>query len=194
MLGIDPGTLRLGWGVVEAEGNRLTVLDFGVLKARANQPVGQRLHLLAKSLRRIAAEHRPDEAAVEEAFYGRDAKAAQRIGEARGAVHVVLADAAIPVTGYANNVVKKAVTGRGRATKAQVQAMVQRILSLDRPITSTDAADALALAICHHQRGALPGAENRLPERIAQAMAREDARRGRTRAKRPTTEPDGDRR
>ncbi|MGE0192550.1 MAG: crossover junction endodeoxyribonuclease RuvC [Planctomycetota bacterium] len=183
VLGIDPGTRHLGWAVVEAEGPRLVARGFGVLSARANLPVPKRLMLLAEGLRRVVAEHRPAAGALEEAFYGRDARAAQRIGEARGAIHLVLAEAGVPVTGYANNVVKKAVTANGRASKAQVMAMVQRILALPDAVTASDAADALALAICHLQQGRVVGprsVEHRgapgLSPRIAEALAREAAR------------------
>lgn len=178
VLGVDPGTRHLGWAVVEAEGARLTARAFGVLSARANLPVPKRLMLLADGLRRVVAEHRPVAGALEEAFYGRDARAAQRIGEARGAIHLVLAEAGVPVTGYANNVVKKAVAANGRASKTQVMAMVQRILGLADPVTAADAADALALAICHLQQGRLPGAPPGVSPRIAAALAREAAREG----------------
>lgn len=188
VLGIDPGTRHMGWAVVEADGPRLVSRGYGVLSARANLPVQKRLMLLAEGLRRVVAEHRPAAGALEEAFYGRDARAAQRIGEARGAIHLVLAEAGVPVTGYANNVVKKAVTANGRASKAQVMAMVQRILALPDAVTASDAADALALAICHLQQGrvvAQRGVEQLGPPgmsppgvspRIAEALAREAAR------------------
>ena len=170
VLGVDPGTRHMGWAIVEAHGPRLVALGHGVLSARANLPVPRRLMILADGLRRIVAEHRPVAGAIEEAFYGRDARAAQRIGEARGAIHLVLAEAGVPVTGYANNVVKKAVTANGRASKLQVMAMVQRILALPDAVTASDAADALALAICHLQRGRLAGPASGLSPRIAEAL------------------------
>ncbi len=180
VLGIDPGTRHLGWAVVESSGARLISHGHGVLTARANLPVPRRLLTLATALRRIVAEHRPVAAALEEAFYGRDARAAQRIGEARGAIHLVLAEAGVPATGYANNVVKKAVAANGRASKAQVMAMVQRILRLENPVTASDAADALALAICHIQQGRLVANADAggLSPRIAEALRRAGAPAG----------------
>ncbi len=177
VLGIDPGTLAVGWGIVERRGNKLAALAHGTFRAQPKEPIQQRLATIAAALRGVLAEHAPTEAAIEEAFYGRDARAAQRIGEGRGALLLVLAEAGLPVTGYANNVVKKAVTGVGRASKSQVQAMVGRVLGLDETPGSFDAADALALAVCHHQRPELPGGGG-LPPRIAEAV--KQARRGRT--------------
>jgi len=134
--------------------------------------------LLAAGLREVLARHAPTEAAIEEAFYGRDARAAQRLGEARGALLLVLAEAGLEVTGYANNVVKKAVTGVGRASKIQVQTLVTRILGLETPPASFDAADALALALCHHQRPEMPGSAGLAP-RVAAAIEAAKARRPR---------------
>ena len=157
VLGIDPGTHVLGWGVVAREGSRLTTVGFGVVRAPANAPIEVRLRVIAKGLREVVAAHRPDSAAIEDVFYGRDVRAAVRIGEGRGAALVVMADAGLAVTSYTNNVVKRAVAGAGRASKESVRAMVRTVLglaSLDGPL---DASDALALAICHQHRHGLVG-------------------------------------
>jgi len=175
VLGLDPGTVAVGWAVVEGRGGRRIALGHGTLRADAKLPIARRLALLAAGLREVLATHRPNEAAIEEAFYGRDARAAQRLGEARGALLLVLAEADLEVTGYANNVVKKAVTGVGRASKAQVATMVTRVLGLATPPESFDAADALALALCHHQRPDLPGSTG-VPPRLAAAIAAAKAR------------------
>ncbi len=106
------------------------------------------------------------------------ARASQRLAEARGALLLVLAEAGLEVTGYANNVVKKAVTGVGRASKIQVQTLVTRILGLETPPASFDAADALALALCHHQRPEMPGSAGLAP-RVAAAIEAAKARRPR---------------
>ena len=170
ILGLDPGTRLVGWGVVEASGSRVRCLGHGVLRAPAGGRIEDRLARLAAGLREIVAAHAPAEAAIEEAFYGRDAAAAQRLGEGRGALLLTLADAGLAVEHYANNVVKKAVTGNGRASKEHVQAMLVRILALEEAPETFDASDALAIALCHHQRRGLPGDAGGLPPRVAEAL------------------------
>jgi len=165
ILGIDPGTHVLGWGVVERSGSRLVALGFGVVRARACAPVEERLATIAKGLRDVVAIHRPDEAAIEDVFYGRDVRAAVRIGEGRGAALVVAADAGLSVTSYANNVVKRAVAGAGRAAKESVHRMVLAVLGLASLEGPLDASDALALAICHHHRRGVGVATPALPAR-----------------------------
>lgn len=157
ILGIDPGTRFLGWGVIESDGPRLVAHGYGVLKANPRTELPLRLVTLARGLREVIQAHAPDVAAIEEAFYGRDARASLRLGEGRGAVLLILGEAGLPITGYANNVVKRAVTGGGRADKERVRAMVVRMLNLSEVPDSLDASDALALALCHHQRAALDG-------------------------------------
>jgi crossover junction endodeoxyribonuclease RuvC len=178
ILGIDPGTRFLGWGVVAQEGPRGRALDYGVLRADPRQELPQRLVELARGLRSVIADHRPHEAAIEEAFHGRDARAALRLGEGRGAILLVLAEAGLSVTGYANNVVKRALTGAGRASKERVAAMVTRLLGLEAPPDRADASDALALALCHLQRGAIGTESGGIPPRLAEAI-RAAQRRGR---------------
>ena len=158
VLGVDPGTHVLGWGVVAAEGRRLTALGYGVVRAPAAASIDRRLGVLAAGLREVVARFAPAEAAIEEVFFGRDARAAVRIGEGRGAALVVLAEADVPVSGYANNVVKRAVTGAGRAGKERVRTLVRAILCLQGISGPLDASDALALAICRHHVRAAPGA------------------------------------
>jgi crossover junction endodeoxyribonuclease RuvC len=172
ILGIDPGTRNVGWAVLEVRGTRLGCLAQGTLKADGRQRIDERLCSLAAGLRDVIGTWAPREVAIEEAFYGRDARAAQRIGEARGMLVLVAAEAGLDVAHYANNVVKKAVTGVGRATKEQVRIMVQRVLGMPEPPAAYDAADALALAICHHQRRGLPADGGGLPPRVAAAVRR----------------------
>ena len=180
VIGIDPGTRLMGWAVVERVGRGMVARGHGVLRAQADLPLPERLVTLAKGLRAVVRKHRPEEAAIEEAFHGRDARAALRLGEGRGAALLVLAEARLPIRGYANNVVKRAVTGAGRATKERVQAMVVRLLALTERPETLDASDALALAICHLQRppgdtgGGIPP---RLAAAIREARLQEQARR-----------------
>lgn len=149
VIGIDPGTHVCGWGVVAREGARLVPLGHGAVRAPERAPIERRLAAVAAGLREVVARFAPTAAAIEEVFYGRDVRAAVRIGEGRGAALVVLAEAGIPVTGYANNVVKRAVTGAGRAGKEGVHRMVKAILGLAAIEGPLDASDALALAVCH---------------------------------------------
>lgn len=177
VLGIDPGTRVVGWGVVDSQGVQARAVAHGVLRLPAGRPIAERLARLAEGLRAVIAQWKPQEASIEEVFYGRDVRAAVRIGEGRGAALLVLAEAGIPVTGYANNVVKKAVGGAGRAGKDRVQAMVMRILAVEQAPEAHDASDALALALCHVQRrgfaggaGGGPGLAPRVLEAIARAQ------------------------
>jgi crossover junction endodeoxyribonuclease RuvC len=163
VLGVDPGTHACGWGVVTSEpGGRLRAVAAGVVRARERDPIETRLRVVARGLREVVERHRPSEAALEEVFYGRDVRAAVRIGEGRGAALVVLAEAGIPVRGYANNSVKRSVTGSGRAGKTRVLAMVRAILGDVAGLAdgargpALDASDALALAICHHHARTAP--------------------------------------
>ncbi len=148
VLGIDPGTKVVGWGVVERQGNALRAVAWGALRARASEGVPERLRFLHEGVRALIAEHRPGAVAVEEAFFGKGARAALALGEGRGAALVAAALAGIPVRQFPPATVKKAVTGRGGAPKPQVGAMVRVILGLAEVPEPADAADALAVAIC----------------------------------------------
>ena len=175
VLGVDPGTHVCGWGVVAAQEGRLSCRGFGVVTAPSSAPIDRRLAAIAAGLRDVVARFAPAEASIEEAFYGRDVRAAVRIGEGRGAALVVLAEAGVPASGYTNNAVKHSVTGAGRAGKDRVRAMVRAILSLSSLSGPLDASDALALAICHHHArkmalaaGAVPA--GRLAPRVEAAI------------------------
>ena len=181
LLGIDPGTRVVGWGLIAKNGSRLRCIGHGAFHAQARDPIEQRLVTIAAGLRDVLAKYGPAEAAMEEAFYGRDARAAQRIGEGRGAILLVLAEAGLSVANYANNVVKKAVCGAGRASKAQVHAMVRRVLALEKAPQTFDAADALAIAICHEQRRGLPRGAGDLPPRVAEALRKAGVAKPRSR-------------
>ncbi len=152
ILGIDPGTLRLGYGLIEARGSRLAFLDAGVLVAPASEPLESRLATLARGLRALLEKHRPGEAAVEDVFVRNDPRAALSIGHARGAVLAVLGEAGLAVASYAPATIKRAVASNGRALKPQVARMVGAILGLASPTAPLDATDALATAITHALR------------------------------------------
>jgi crossover junction endodeoxyribonuclease RuvC len=148
ILGLDPGLGTTGWGLIEAEGNRLSHLANGELKTSPSAPLPERLARLAEQLEALIAEHRPEGAAVEEVFVNKNPQSTLKLGQARGVAIMLAARAGISVGEYAARLVKKAVVGNGNAEKVQVHAMVARLLPGVR-IAGPDAADALAVAITH---------------------------------------------
>ncbi len=152
LLGIDPGLRFTGWGLVEADGNRLRHLADGVIATDADAGVPERLRFLHDALAALLDEHRPHEAAVEETYVNRNGTATLKLGYARGIALLAPALAGIPVAEYAAKSVKLSVVGTGGAGKGQVGMMVRRLLP-GAVICRADAADALAVAICHaHHR------------------------------------------
>jgi len=152
ILGVDPGLRRTGWGIVAISGNALAFVAAGTVTAPLNSALAERLAALHDGLAEIVRTWQPDEAAVEETFVNRDAVATLKLGQARGIALLVPAQAGLVVAEYAPNAVKKAIVGVGHAEKAQIRAMV-RVLLPRANFDSDDAADALAIAICHaHHR------------------------------------------
>lgn len=152
LLGLDPGLRFTGWGVIEADGNRLRFLAAGVIATKSDDPVPERLKVLHDALATLLAHHRPAEAAVEETYVNRNGAATLKLGYARGVALLAPALAGVPVTEYAAKTVKLSVVGTGGADKDQVQMMVRRLLP-GAVIGRADASDALAVAICHaHHR------------------------------------------
>ena len=164
ILGLDPGLGTTGWGLIQAEGNRLSHLANGQLTTKTSAPLPQRLAALAEQLDALLAEHRPDSAAVEEVFVNANPQSTLKLGQARGVVIMTAARAGIEVGEYAARLVKKAVVGTGGADKAQVHAMVSRLLP-SVTIAGPDAADALAVAITHAHHLATARALKSSPER-----------------------------
>jgi crossover junction endodeoxyribonuclease RuvC len=148
ILGLDPGLGTTGWGLIEADGNRLAHIANGQLKTDSAEPLPKRLSHLATQLEALIADHSPASAAVEEVFVNKNPQSTLKLGQARGVVIMVAARAGIEVGEYAARLVKKAVVGNGNAEKAQVHAMVARLLP-GAKIAGPDAADALAVAITH---------------------------------------------
>jgi crossover junction endodeoxyribonuclease RuvC len=146
ILGLDPSLSRTGWGLIRAEGNRLAHVGHGAIETRATQPLAERLGALHRGLCALLAAHSPDEAAVEEVFVNRNAQSTLKLGQARGVV--LLAVSHLPVAEHATRLVKKALVGTGAAEKAQMMAMVARLLPGSGPM-GEDEADALAVAIAH---------------------------------------------
>lgn len=148
ILGIDPGSRFTGYGVVEKQAGRLLHIECGVIVPPPKAPLAERLCYISDHVAEVVARFKPESAAVEDVFFGKNWKSALALGQARGAALVALARAGLDVTAYAPTLVKQAVVGYGRAEKEQVQQMVRLLLGLPE-IPEQNAADALAIAICH---------------------------------------------
>jgi crossover junction endodeoxyribonuclease RuvC len=153
LLGIDPGLQRCGWGLVVADGARLSYVAHGVIASNPRESLAERLLAILTGLETVIAAHSPDEAAVEETYVNTNARSALALGQARGAAMIAPARAGLPVAEYAPAVIKKALVGNGQAEKGQVAFMVRRLLPAAGAV-SADAADALAVALCHAAHGA----------------------------------------
>jgi crossover junction endodeoxyribonuclease RuvC len=149
VLGIDPGTAITGYGVVEENAGELKVVAFGAIRTPAKQPLPARLQTIYRGVRNLVEEWEPASAAVEELFFSSNVRTAMSVGQARGVTLLALIDAGLPIAEYTPLTVKQAVTGYGSADKAQIQEMVRLLLGLAEPPKPDDAADALAVAICH---------------------------------------------
>jgi crossover junction endodeoxyribonuclease RuvC len=162
IIGIDPGLRRTGWGVIETIGNSLRFIASGTVTTDGELDLASRLCQLHDGLAEVVHSYQPQEAAVEQTFVNKDAVATLKLGQARGVVMLVPARAGLPVAEYAPNAVKKSVIGVGHGDKQQIHMMV-KILMPKAEFKGNDAADALAIAICH--------AHNRGGQRMRQALA-----------------------
>jgi crossover junction endodeoxyribonuclease RuvC len=152
ILGIDPGLRKCGWGVIEILGTKLSFVACGSVDPPEKLPLSERLRAIHDGLAKVVAAFAPDEAAIEETFVNKDARATLKLGAARGVAMLVPALADVSVAEYAPNQVKKTVVGAGHAEKQQIRMMIGVLLPKADPATE-DAADALAIAICHaHSR------------------------------------------
>ncbi|HZD59862.1 MAG TPA: crossover junction endodeoxyribonuclease RuvC [Anaerolineae bacterium] len=149
ILAVDPGTATTGYGVIEYEGDRFKVRDYGIISTDAKLATELRLQKIYDRLKNLIARFRPDCFVVEQLFFNSNVRTALAVGQAHGVCLLVAADGGLPVAEYTPLQVKQAVVGYGRADKAQVQQMVKAILNLHKIPKPDDAADALALAICH---------------------------------------------
>jgi crossover junction endodeoxyribonuclease RuvC len=155
ILGLDPGTASVGYGIIEERDGSTFVLGYGVIATKPKDgSTARRLQIIYEGLDLLLTEYRPDAAAVEELFFGRNITTAVKVGQARGVLLLALANAGIPVAEYSPPKIKEAVSGYGNASKRQVQYMVQNLLNLEEPPRPDDAADGLAVALTHlqHQR------------------------------------------
>jgi crossover junction endodeoxyribonuclease RuvC len=158
VLGIDPGTAHTGYGVVLAHGSMLAALDGGVLRTDAQEALEQRLAEIHARVSELIERHEPEAVAVEDLFFGQNARSAFGVGQARGVTLLAAGQAGIPCFSYTPQAVKQAVCGTGRAQKDQVQRMVGALLRLPAPPEPDHAADALAVAICHANGAVLKAA------------------------------------
>lgn len=148
VLGIDPGTAITGYGLVR-ETDRLDLVDWGVITTPAGLPLPQRLQTIYQGLAQVIKAHNPDESAVEELFFSKNVRTALAVGHGRGVALLALADAGLPIAEYKPVQIKQAIAGYGGADKHQVQEMVRMLLQLDEVPKPDDAADAVAVAVCH---------------------------------------------
>ena len=155
VLGIDPGTAVLGFGVVDSAPGGARLVECGVVSTRARDPLPTRLRLIHDAVAELLARHRPDAMAVESVFYAKNVRTTVVLGHARGVALLAGAMRDLPIAEYAPAEVKSAIVGSGRATKEQLQYMVQQLLRLRTLPRPADAADAVAVALCHCHSAAL---------------------------------------
>ncbi len=149
ILGVDPGTLFTGYGIIKYSNNELTPVAAGVIKIPASNEMARRLKLIYDELDRLIKEHKPDEFAIETAFYGKNVQSAMKIGYARGVSLLAAEMHSLPSKEYSPREVKKSVVGNGAASKEHVQYMIKKLLSVKKNKMKFDESDALAVAVCH---------------------------------------------
>jgi crossover junction endodeoxyribonuclease RuvC len=150
IFGIDPGLQRTGWGVIDVNGNRLTHVAHGIIKTDPKEETAQRLFAIFRDLSAMIVQWRPTHAAIEETFVNQNPASALKLGQARGVAMMAPANLGLSVAEYAPNLIKKSVVGAGHAEKTQIQMMIKVLLATE---AMADAADALAVAICHAHHG-----------------------------------------
>ena len=152
ILGIDPGLVQTGYGIINITQNDPQIVDYGVVKPMVNNGLASRLLTIFEDVSEIISIHKPAIFSIEDVFYGKNAKSALRLGQARGAAMVAAASAGLSIHEYSARKIKQAVTGNGNAHKEQVQFMVKATLKMDELPEPIDASDALATALCHFQQ------------------------------------------
>jgi len=157
VIGIDPGTASVGYGIVDDGGNDPLAVAHGVIVTTPQQSPAERLQVIYAEICKLLAEYRPDEAAVEKLFFGRNTTTAFSVGQARGVILLALANSGLPIAEYTPAKIKESVSGYGSASKQQVQFMVQNLLHLSELPRPDDAADGLAVALTHCQHSRWKG-------------------------------------
>ena len=157
VLGVDPGTAATGYGVVvEGDGGAVSLVECGVIRTTADDPIPARLRSISEGLTDVLRRHRPDVVAVESVFYGKNVKTTVLLGQTRGAILLTVAQHEVDVVDYSPAEIKNAMVGTGNATKEQVQYMVKKLLRLKEVPSPNDAADGVAVALCHVNTGLHP--------------------------------------
>ena len=156
ILGIDPGTLIMGFSIIRCKGQQIELLDINVLKPGAQKDIYKRLHLIHETISGLIVKYKPDEFAIEAPFFGKNVQSMLKLGRAQGVAIAAAMQAGIPVTEYSPKKVKQSITGNGNSDKEQVWKMLQRIILLEEKPRHYDATDALAVAICHHYQASKP--------------------------------------
>lgn len=151
ILGLDPGTATTGYGIIDVIDGDLSAVTYGVITTSPKRSTPQRLQTIYQELNQLLEKYQPNAAAIEELFFGRNITTAITVGQARGVLMLALANANLPISEYSPPRIKDAVTGYGKANKAQVQLMVRNLLNLEETPRPDDAADGLAVAITHYQ-------------------------------------------
>jgi len=151
IIGIDPGLLCTGFGILDISGNEFSIVDYGVVKTNSKDPLNIRLKTIYEDLEYIINRYKPSVMSIEQIFYGKNVKAALLLGHARGIPMLLSANNGLPLFEFSARRIKQSLTGNGNATKEQVQFMVKNLLSMDKIPEPIDASDALAIAICYKQ-------------------------------------------
>jgi crossover junction endodeoxyribonuclease RuvC len=154
ILGIDPGTLVTGYGIIELAGGTARLIASGMVRNGSDRPMSERLKVIHEALVLVIRKYRPDQAAVETAFYGKNAQSALKLGQARGVAILAAVSGGLPLAEYSPREIKKAVVGNGNASKQQVQYMIRSLLRMTGAPAPFDVTDALAVAVCHGHRTA----------------------------------------
>ncbi|MEI6883661.1 MAG: crossover junction endodeoxyribonuclease RuvC [Bacteroidota bacterium] len=156
ILGIDPGTTIMGYGIISIKANTLSMIAFGVLKLDKYDDHPLRLKIIFEKTLSLIDQYHPDELAIEAQFFGKNVQSMLKLGRAQGVAIAAALYRTIPIFEYSPRKIKQSITGKGSASKEQVAAMLQRLLTLKEPVESLDAADALAVAVCHHFQNGRP--------------------------------------
>ena len=151
-MGVDPGLIQTGFGIIRVRNNQSTLIDYGIIKPSTKDNLANRLLTIFNDICKIITDFSPQIFAIEDIFYGKNVKSAMRLGQARGAAIVAAASKQIPIYEYSARKVKQSITGNGNAHKHQVQFMVKATLQMDHIPEPIDASDALAVALCHNHQ------------------------------------------
>ena len=152
IIGIDPGLVQTGFGIINVKDNQASLIDYGIIKPAQRDALSSRLLVIFNDVCEILSNYNPQVFAIEDVFYGKNVKSAMRLGQARGAAMVAAASKNMPIYEYSARKVKQSVTGNGNAHKSQIQFMVKAKLQMDHTPEPMDAADALAIALCHNHQ------------------------------------------